>query len=254
MDFNILVNTLNQHLDITSIMDYCPNGVQVSRQGVEVTCVAIAVTASLEAIHEAARRGAQVLIVHHGYFWKGEAAPLVGMKYERIRALMQHNIALLGYHLPLDLHPQCGNNVELARILQLKFGGVVKPEGANSLPLLAWGEMPTALSLDAFAAHCTKALGRTPLVLSGGDHPIRRVAFCTGAAQQFLPDAKALGADVYISGEVSERTYYEARELGIHYLGCGHHATERFGIQALGCFIAEQFQVSVEWIESENPV
>jgi len=247
-----LCTYLDDLLDSSQIEDYCPNGLQVARQKQEVKKIALAVTASLEVIQRAAEAGADVLIVHHGYFWKNESPNLVSMKYQRIQALLQRDIALLAYHLPLDVHSQLGNNVQLAKVLGLKMTGVIKPTG--SLPLVAVGELEKPYSLVDLGLECAKRLGREPILLSGGDHPIQTIAWCTGAAQDFIEEAKAAGVDAYLSGEVSERTFYQAKELGIHYLACGHHATERYGIQALGEFLREQFGVEVTFFDVANPI
>ena len=232
--------------------DYCPNGLQVESRNQKIEQVALAVTASLEAIEKAAQVGAKVLVVHHGYFWKNESPALVGMKYKRIQALMKHDIALLVYHLPLDIHPMVGNNAELGKLLGIQMTDTFKPDG--KLPLLALGELAKPMQLAEFAALCAQKFQREPLVIAGGGQPIRKLAWCTGGAQDFITDAKLCGADVYLSGEVSERTYYQAKEMGIHYLACGHHATERGGIQALGKWIESELKLPTVFIESDNPV
>ncbi|MCX7123119.1 MAG: Nif3-like dinuclear metal center hexameric protein [Gammaproteobacteria bacterium] len=246
-----IVDSLNNFLKSEDIADYCPNGLQIANSGV-VHKVCTAVTASLEAIEGAAQLGANLLLVHHGYFWKGESHPIVDMKYHRIAALMKHDIALVAYHLPLDIHPVLGNNAEIGRHLGLKIKEWGRPDGR--LPLVALSEYPEGQDLDRVVQQCELIFRRTPLVIAGGTHPIRRITWCSGGAQDYILEAKKMGADAYISGEVSERTYYQARELGIHYLACGHHATERFGIQALGEWLHQQFKLPVTFLESENPV
>ncbi len=252
MKLQALARHLNHFLEIEKISDYAPNGLQVESSRSEVHKIACAVTASLDVIAAAAEMGADALITHHGYFWKNENPLLTDMKYQRIRALIKQDIALLAYHLPLDIHPLIGNNIKLGEVLGLKMTGIFKPDG--KLPLLALGELEGIDSPQIFAARCAKVLHRAPLLIEGGCHPIRKIAWCTGAAQDFIVNAKECGADAYISGEISERTFYQAKELGIHYLACGHHATERYGIQALGQWIQAQYQLSVEFVEVENPV
>lgn len=252
MQLQALAHRLNHLLKANEITDYCPNGLQVENHDQEITKIAVAVTASLEIIEAAAKIGAQALIVHHGYFWKNESQALVGMKYKRIKALMKHDIALLAYHLPLDVHPEIGNNAKLAEILEVTQTGTFKPDG--KLPLVALGELNTPMRLEAFAKKCGIKLNQEPLAVSGGNHLIRKLAWCTGGAQDFIVEAKHSGADAYLSGEVSERTYYQAKELGIHYLSCGHHATERYGIKALGEWIEEEFKIPVQFIDAANPI
>ncbi len=244
-----VMTSLDTYLKIRDFGDYCPNGLQVANSG-QVNRVCTAVTASLEAIEMAAERDADLLLVHHGYFWKGEPEILNGMKYERIKALLQHDIALAAYHLPLDAHPEVGNNAEVARLLEVPMSVCGGPNG-----LVATGELSQALSLSQLAERAEAIFGRVPLVIPGGDHAISRLAWCTGAAQDWIIEAKTMGADAYLSGEVSERTYYQARELGIHYLGCGHHATERFGIRALGEWLQQKHPgLSVAHLDSKNPI
>ena len=246
-----VVKLLDRFLKITDIQDYAPNGLQIENSG-RVTKVCTAVTASLEVIEEAAARGANLLLVHHGYFWKGEASPLVEMKYQRIAALIKYDIALAAYHLPLDIHPELGNNAEIARLFGLEITEFGRPDGR--LPLIALAEFSEPKSLQQLSQQCESLFARQPLVIAGGDRPIKRLAWCTGGAQNYIDEAKKMGADAYLSGEVSERTYYQARELGIHYLACGHHATERFGIQALGGWLHQQLDLPVLFLDSDNPV
>ncbi len=251
MPLSEIVNALNLFLKGDSVADYCPNGLQVQNSG-RVDKVCTAVTASLDAIETAAARGANALLVHHGYFWKGEPAAITEMKYQRIAALIKYDMALVAYHLPLDIHSELGNNAEIGKRLGLTISEYARPDGR--LPLVALGEYAKSQSVEALTEQCEQIFGRQPLVIAGGTHPIQRLAWCSGGAQDYIVEAKRLGADAYLSGEVSERTYYQARELGIHYLACGHHATERFGIQALGQWLQQQCNVPVEFIDAENPV
>lgn len=252
MHLENLIARVNDFLNIHQINDYCPNGLQVQSHDQEVRKIALAVTASLEAIEQAKNIGANVLIAHHGWFWKNEPAQLTGMRYQRIRSLLEYDIALMAYHLPLDIHPVVGNNIQLAKVLDLVLTDYIKPDG--KLPLLVLGHLKTLQSLSDFARLCQDKLGRLPLSVAGGDHPVYKIAWCTGAAQDFIEEAKRYGADLYLSGEISERTYYQAKELGIHYLACGHHATERYGIQALGAWLQENFGLPTQFIDADNPV
>jgi dinuclear metal center YbgI/SA1388 family protein len=242
---NDIVTYCNQRLDAESFDDYCPNGLQV--EGVaEVGRIVSGVTASQALVDAAADAGADLLLVHHGYFWRGEPAPLVGVKARRIRALMAADMSLLAYHLPLDAHLELGNNHQLGE--RLGFDSGVRVEG------LLWGvELPQSMSAKDLAARVESALGREPLVV-GREAPLQRIAWCTGAAQGMIGQAAAAGFDAFISGEISEQTVHEARELGILYLSAGHHATERYGVRALGDELADRFGLSHQFIDIANPV
>ncbi|PRC93993.1 Nif3-like dinuclear metal center hexameric protein [Solimicrobium silvestre] len=241
---------LADKLQISRINDYCPNGLQV--EGVEqIKVVVSGVTASLALIEAAIELQADCLIVHHGYFWRGENPCLVGPKYQRIKKLINHNINLYGYHLPLDLHPEWGNNVQLARQLELVAEGTFADQSLASYGYINNSELRTVGDLSRWIE---AKLGRTPLLIGEPDQPLGRIAWCTGAAQNFLDDAINIGATVYLSGEISEPTVHLARESGVAYLACGHHATERYGVQALGQAIAEQFGVIHHFVDIPNPV
>ena len=241
-----IVAYCSQTLDVGSFDDYCPNGLQVEGRA-EVRNIVSGVTASQALLDAAAESGADLLLVHHGYFWRGEPAPLVGMKGRRVRTLLAADISLLAYHLPLDAHPELGNNRQLG--LRLGFDSGAPVEG------LLWGvELPQPLAVRDLAARVDSALGREPLMIGSSALPLRRVAWCTGAAQGMLVQAAAAGFDAFISGEVSEQTVHEARELGILYLSAGHHATERYGVQALGARLADHFALEHRFIDIDNPV
>lgn len=238
-------------LNVNQFKDYCPNGLQIEGKSV-VKKIMTAVTASQQAIDAAIAAQADALLVHHGYFWKGEAAPLTGIKGQRIKKLMQHDISLIAYHLPLDAHPQLGNNAALADLLGIHITGALDP--SEKQPIGNVGELSQPMSVTQLQQHLSQQLGRVPLHLPGGKPQIKKIGFCTGAAQDFLIKAADLNCDAYISGEVSERTYHDARELGIHYFACGHHATERGGVQRLGQAIAGQFAIAVQFVDFDNPV
>ncbi len=250
MERTLLLTEIDAVLNCAQFKDYCPNGLQV--QGLNsITKIACAVTASASVIEQAALWGANALLVHHGYFWRGEDASIVGMKYQRVRELIRADINLLAYHLPLDAHPTLGNNAQLA----LKLG--LTAQGQSPIEPLVWfgehadhAEHP---SVGEFCTRITDVLGRAPLLIGEPNAPLGRVAWCTGGAQDYIHTAAQLGANTYISGEVSERTYHEARELGINYLACGHHATERFGIQALGEYLAQKFGLDYRFFDEDNP-
>lgn len=238
-------------LNVNQFKDYCPNGLQIEGKSV-VKKIMTAVTASQQAIDAAIAAQADALLVHHGYFWKGEAAPLTGIKGQRIKKLMQHDISLIAYHLPLDAHPQLGNNAALADLLGIHITGALDP--SEKQPIGNVGELSQPMSVAELQQHLSQQLGREPLHLAGAQTQIKKIGFCTGAAQDFLIKAADLNCDAYISGEVSERTYHDARELGIHYFACGHHATERGGVQRLGQAIAGQFAIAVQFVDFDNPV
>jgi len=241
-----LVRYCDERLDAAAFEDYCPNGLQVEA-GETVRRIVSGVTASQALIDAAIAQQADLLLVHHGYFWKGEPAPLTGMKGRRVRSLMQAGISLLAYHLPLDAHPELGNNAGLGSALGL--GGT--PLAPKSL---VWGaELQQAVSGDDLAQLVERRLQRAPLALHA-ERPVRRIAWCTGAAQGYITEAADAGFDAFISGEVSEQTLHLARELNIVYLAAGHHATERFGVMSLGDELARCFDLEHRFIDMENPV
>jgi dinuclear metal center YbgI/SA1388 family protein len=243
-----LARHLDQLLDASRVKDYCPNGLQVEGRP-EVTTLVTGVTASVALIEAAAAAGADALLVHHGYFWRGEDPRLVGARKRRIELLLAAGINLFAYHLPLDLHPELGNNAQLAVRLGLA------PEGrAGEQDLVAFGAVAAATALADFAAHVGAQLGREPLVIGEPRKTVRRVAWCTGAAQSQFETAIALGVDVYVTGEISEQYVHLARESGVGFVAAGHHATERFGVQAVGAHLAQTFGLAHRFIDVPNPV
>jgi dinuclear metal center YbgI/SA1388 family protein len=243
-----LARHADELLEVGRFSDYCPNGLQVEG-GRTVGRLASGVTASRAFIEAAVAWGADALLVHHGYFWKGEDARVTGMKRERLRLLLTHDVSLLAYHLPLDAHPELGNNAQLARRLGFRVEGPLRDDGIGLT-----GSLPEALDGQSLAGRLESALGRAPQWVAGGPAHIRRVGWCTGAAQGYIEQAAALGLDAYISGEISEQTVHVAREAGIHYFAAGHHATERDGARALGERLADVFGLQHEFIDCENPV
>lgn len=248
VNLNEMVAHCDELLGTAGIDDYCPNGLQVEA-GSRVSLLVSGVTASQALIDAAAQQGADALLVHHGFFWKGESPCITGMKGRRIATLVRRSVSLLAYHLPLDTHRQLGNNAQLGSVL-----GVTGAAPAGEDGLLWHGELTDAPGLDSLAGSVAQSLGRRPLVLSGGSRPVRRLAWCSGAAQGQIERAASLGADAFLSGEVSEQTTHQARELGIHYLAAGHHATERYGVQALGRHLAERFGIRHQFVDIDNPV
>lgn len=246
-----LIAYLDELLEPQRFRDYCPNGLQIEGKPTIKKIVA-GVTASQALIDEAIRLEADAILVHHGYFWRGENPCLVGMKQQRIRKLLQHNMSLIAYHLPLDAHPIYGNNVQLARVLEID---IERPHEVAQTPNLLWtGNLSHATSGQAFAAKINACLDRKPLYIADTDKPINRVGWCTGAAQDFIENALAHKIDAYITGEISERTVHIARENDIHLYAAGHHATERYGVQALAEHLEHYFGVQQHYVEIENPV
>lgn len=228
--------------------DYCPNGLQI--EGTRpVNRIACGVTACQAMIDEALAWGADLLLVHHGYFWRGEPPALVGMKGRRVRTLMGAGVSLVAYHLPLDAHERLGNNAQLGRVLGVRDA---TPTGAGK-GLLWWGRLAEPLPGEVLAQAIAAALGRPPLHVAACGRPIHRLAWCSGAAQDLIEEAAMLGADAYLSGEISERTPHQARELGLDFFGAGHHATERYGVQALGAHLADRFGLEHRFFEVDNP-
>ncbi|GAB3369191.1 Nif3-like dinuclear metal center hexameric protein [Azotobacter armeniacus] len=217
----------------------------------QVAKVVTGVTASQALLDAAVEFQADLVLVHHGYFWKSENPCITGMKQRRLKTLLVNGISLLAYHLPLDVHPEVGNNVQLARRLGLEVRGPLEPGNPRSVGLL--GSLPQAMAPIEFAAHVAQALGREPLLI-GADRPIRRIAWCTGAAQGYIEQAIAASVDAYLTGEVSESTVHCARENGISFLAAGHHATERYGVQALGEWLAQRFDLQHRFVDCDNPV
>lgn len=245
-----LLQYLDSLLEPAYFKDYCPNGLQV--QGREtIQTLVTGVTATQALIDRAIELNADAIFVHHGYFWRGEDPSIVGMKYNRIRSLLEHQISLFAYHLPLDAHPELGNNAQLASRLGLVVESGLDPQ--EKRPVGNVGSLAQARDAEALAATIEAALGRKPLLVKGGDHSISRVAWCSGGAQGYIEKAVAMGADAYISGEISEQTTHVARECGIHYFAVGHHASERYGAKAVGDHLSAKFQLKHEFVDIDNP-
>jgi len=240
----------NEYLQVAAFDDYCPNGLQVDTGVYLINSIVTGVTASQALIDTAAAQGADLLLVHHGYFWKGESVTLTGIKGQRIRTLFNNCVSLMAYHLPLDAHPELGNNRLLAS--QLGFDNAAPAGLGDGMVWVA--ELPGPESVGQIAARISGGLGREPLHLPGGPAQIRRVGWCSGAAEGHIIKAAELGLDAFISGEVSEQTMHLAQELGVHYFSAGHHATERYGIKALGEYLANKFGLEHQFIDVPNPV
>lgn len=246
-----LESTLNQKLSPDLIKDYCPNGLQVEGT-TDVNKIVTGVTASKALIDKAIELKADAILVHHGYFWKGEPEAIRGMKGARIKSLIKNEINLYAYHLPLDVHPEIGNNARLGKLLDIDIEGGLEPTPQS---VAIYGSLSSSMSGEAFSKKIETVLNRKPLHITPAiDKPIKTVGWCTGGGQDYLELAASKGLDAFISGEISERTTYIARELGIHYFSAGHHATERYGVKALGEWLAAKHGLDVEFIDIDNPV
>jgi len=254
IDTRELADWLDGTLQAARFKDYCPNGLQVEGRG-RIGHIIAGVTASEALLRAAIERNADAVLVHHGWFWKNEDPRVRGPRRTRLALTLAHDLNLFAYHLPLDAHPELGNNAQLARVLGLqpeRDGDALRTCGPDGLIWL--GTAPGIDTLEALTRRVAERLGRTPLVVGDAARPVRRVAWCTGAAQGMLADAVEAGADAYITGEASEPTVHLARETGTAFIGAGHHATERYGVQALGEAIARQFGIRVEFVDIDNPV
>ncbi|WP_394809145.1 Nif3-like dinuclear metal center hexameric protein [Nitrosomonas sp.] len=243
-----LENHLNQLLDIPRFHDYCPNGLQVEGRSNILTLIS-GVTASLDLLQAAATAKADAILVHHGYFWRGEDTRITGIKARRIALLMHQQINLFAYHLPLDAHPQFGNNALLGKKL-----GFIETGHFGDQDIAVQGELAQATTLSALGEKISRTLLRKPKIIGDPDKTIRRIAWCTGAAQGYFEAAIQQGVDAYITGEISEQNVHAARESGVAFIVAGHHATERYGVQALGDHIAQKFGIQHQFIDIENPV
>lgn len=240
-----LVNYLDQLLEVDAYQDYAPNGLQVEGRS-QIKKIVTGVTACQALIETAIAEKADAILAHHGYFWKSEPQQIVRYKQKRIKALLENDINLIGYHLPLDGHGLYGNNAQLGALWQI--------QGVESIGLMRVGTLVEPMPIEAFAQRVAKTLNRAPLHLPGGPQMVQKIAWCSGGAQGMIDQAIAVHADVYISGEVSEQTTHLAAECGIHYLAAGHHATEIWGVKALGEHLAAKFDLDVEFINIANPV
>lgn len=245
-----LEQLINQKLSSDKINDYAPNGLQVEGK-TEIKKIITGVTASQALIDYAIRQNADAILVHHGYFWKSENPCIRGMKGKRIKALLVNDINLYGYHLPLDVHPELGNNAQLAKLLDIENLQPLE-KGAVSIPV--WGELKEPMTGENFAKKIEKVLNRKPLIcIENGPHLIRKIGICTGGGQGYIDIAAEQGCDAFITGEVSEQTIHSAREQGLHFFSAGHHATERYGIKALGEWLAKEYGFDVEFKDIDNP-
>lgn len=245
-----LLGALDGLLQPEQFRDYGPNGLQVEGCG-EVTRLVSGVTASLALIDAAIAAGADAILVHHGLFWRGQDGRVTGWMKQRLSRLLAHDINLYSYHLPLDAHPELGNNAQLAQRLGVeRLVGEAGRFGEQSLGLLGERRSGSAAEL---ARHVEQTLGRSVTLVAEPDRAIERVALCTGGAQSYFEAAIAAGADVFITGEISEPQAHYARECGVAYIACGHHASERYGAQAVGARVAADLGLQHLFIDIDNP-
>ena len=238
-------------LEAARFRDYCPNGLQVEGRG-EVRRVLCGVTASQHLLDHAVAGGYDAVFVHHGYFWKGEDGRVNGIRRQRLKTLLANDISLIAYHLPLDLHPELGNNAQLGRLMGWR------PDGRFADQELGWigrpAESDAPESAEQLGRSIAARLGRDPLLVGDGARKVRRVAWCTGGAHGFFEQAIAAGADLYVSGEISEQTVHLARESGVPYIAAGHHATERYGARAIAAYLGDSLGLAADFVDLPNPV
>ena len=244
-----LHNVLNELLQPQGMPDGCPNGLQIEGRDT-IRKIVTGVTASQALIDRAIELKADAIFVHHGYFWKGEDPCLVGMKKQRVASLLKHDISLFAYHLPLDVHPILGNNVQLANLLEIQD---IENLESGKLSIALKGRFASPLSPQALAERLHKVLDKTPLFEQVQKPLISTVAWCTGGGQKYIDLAASQGIDAFITGEVSEQTIHSAREMNIHFYAAGHHATERYGAKAVGEYLAQHHDVDVEFVDIANP-
>jgi dinuclear metal center YbgI/SA1388 family protein len=243
-----LTRYLDEVLETARCTEYCPNGLHVEGR-TEVRRIVAGVTATQALVDRAVACDADAILVHHGWFWRGEDGRVTGIRKARLQALLGRDINLFAFHLPLDSHAGFGNNVQLAR----RLGWIA--EGRFGEQDVGWvGRLAAPGTLASLVESIGTALQRTPLVIGHADRPVARIAWCSGGAQGYFEQAIALGVDAYLSGEISEQTVHLARESGVAYIAAGHHATERYGVQALAAHLAERFGLECEFIDIDNPV
>ena len=242
--------TLKELLKPEDFVDFCPNGIQIEGKD-EIERIVTGVTASRALVEAAIKDKADLILVHHGYFWKGEDKAITGLKKARIQLLLRNDISLCAYHLPLDAHPELGNNAQLAIVLGINQQNPL--DIAKKHPIVFSGELAIPQSFHEFQSRVESELRREPFSIEGRSKEIKSLAWCTGAAQNFIDLAVDAGVDAYLTGEVSEQTVHVARESGLHFFAAGHHATERYGVQALGDYLARKHSLSHTFIDIPNP-
>lgn len=244
-----LIQEINHYLNCDQIKDYCPNGLQVEGKS-QINRIMTGVTASQALVEAAIELQADAILVHHGYFWKGEDPCVVGMKRNRLKLLLKYNISLIAYHLPLDVHEAVGNNVQLAERLGITVDTTLNPYDTSVIGIQ--GHLSRAVSTTEFADKVEQVLSRQPTVVDSGK-PIRKIGLCTGGGQGYIDQAIEAGVDLFITGEASEQTFHSAMENGISFIAAGHHATERYGIEALGNYVAKTYNIEHIFKDLNNP-
>jgi len=248
-EFEIYLNNL---LKPELIKDYCPNGLQIQGKN-NINKVLTGVTASQALIDQAIKEKADAIVVHHGYFWKNESYVIRGMKHQRIKAIMDHDINLFAYHLPLDIHADLGNNAQLAKLLGIKVTGPL--ELGNPLSVAIQGMFDNAIDASALAQQIGSDLNRPCLhIAPPSNKAIKTVAWCTGGGQDYIEMAAEQGIDAFITGEASEKTTHIAREMDIHFFAAGHHATERYGVKALAEHLSNELSLDTLFVDIDNPI
>ena len=243
-----LIRYLDELLEPERFKDYCPNGLQVEGRP-EIRRIVAGVTASQALVDQAVARGADALLVHHGWFWRGEDGRVTGFRKKRLQTLLAHDINLIAYHLPLDGHAEFGNNAQLAQRLDWTV------EGRFGEQDVGWyGRLNESRTLGEVAHRVSAELGREPLVIGAETQRVSRIAWCSGGAQSLFEAALSLGVQVFLSGEISEQHVHLARETGVAYLAVGHHASERYGVEALAAHLAAKFGLDCAFIDIDNPV
>lgn len=248
MQLSELDDYIGRLLEINRFRDYCPNGLQVEGRA-QVKRIASGVTASQSLLESASAWGADAVLVHHGYFWRNEDLRVTGIKKRRIAHLLEHDMSLLAFHLPLDAHPELGNNAQLA----FKLG--LEAQGRFGEQDIAWyGVLHEEQTLEKFTEKITKELQRSPMVIGDRARKLKRIAWCSGGAQSYFEQAIALGVDAFLTGEISEQNVHVANETGVAFISAGHHATERYGVQALGEHLASKWKIEHKFFDMDNPV
>lgn len=245
-----LLSYLNELLKPERVQDFCPNGLQVEGK-TQIQKVVCGVTASQALIDKAIQLNADAIFVHHGFFWKGEAANICGMKKKRIAALIKNDINLYAYHLPLDIHDVLGNNAQLGKLLNMAHISPLLSESPEGIVMQ--GRLEPAMSARALSDKLVSILGRVPLHEGADSDLIKSVAWCTGGGQGYIEAAARAGFDAFITGEVSEQTIHSAREMNIHFYAAGHHATERYGAKAIAEYLDAKTLLNAEFIDIPNP-
>ena len=245
MDRIELAAYLDGLLEAGRFRDYCPNGLQVEGRQ-EVRRIVCGVTASQALLEAALAADADALLVHHGWFWRGEDGRVTGIRRARLKTLLENDLSLFAYHLPLDAHAELGNNAQLARLMGWAVEGRFAEQDVGFIG-------NTEGTAGDIAEKLALKLGRLPLLVGDAARPVKRIAWCSGGAQGWFEQAIAAGADAYVSGEISEQTVHLAQESGVPYIAAGHHATERYGVQAVGAHLAGRFGLECRYVELDNP-